>query len=107
MDFVDEEHVALLEVRQKPRQVAGLFDDRTTRALEAGAHRLGDDVRQRGFPKAGRAGEQDVIERFAALFGGGDGDLDPFAHLGLATEVGEQRRPQGQFEGRIRLGQHF
>ena len=67
MDFVDEQHVALLEIGEQAGEVAGLLDGRAAGALEVRAHRLGEDVGEGGLAEAGRAAEQDVIERFAAL----------------------------------------
>ena len=71
VDFIDEKHVALLQVGQQAGQVAGLLDGRAAGAFEAGAHALGDDVGEGGFAQAGRAAEEEVVEGFAALFGGG------------------------------------
>src|SRR5258708_38999339 len=47
-----------------------------------------------------------MIERFAALFGGGDGDFEPFLYFGLPGEFGEKRRAQRHFERGVRFGQH-
>ena len=87
VDFVDEQHVACLEVGEQAGEVAGLLDGRAAGALEVRAHRLGEDVGERGLAEAGRAAEQDVVERFAALLGGLHGDLEPLLDLGLAGEV--------------------
>ena len=65
MDFVNEQHVAFFEVGEQAGEVAGLFDGRAAGAFEVGAHRLGEDVGERGFAQAGRAAEQDVVERLA------------------------------------------
>jgi len=46
-----------------------------------------------------------VVERFLPLFGGGDGDFEPFLDLGLAGEFGKQRRSQRQFQRRVRFVQ--
>ena len=66
MDFVNEQHVAFLEIRQQPGEVAGFLDGRAAGALEVGAHGLGEDVSERGFAQTGRAAEQDVVERLAS-----------------------------------------
>ena len=70
MDFVDEQNVALLQVGEKPGQVAGFLDGRSAGALEVRAHGLGDDVGQRGLAQPGRPAEQNVIDGFRALLRG-------------------------------------
>ena len=47
----------------KPGEVAGLLDGRAAGAFDVGAHRFGDDVGQGGLAQAGRAAQEDVIER--------------------------------------------
>ena len=66
--------------------------------MQHGTHFVRDNIRQGGLAKPGRAIEEDMIERFVALFGGRDGDFEPILDLGLAGEIGEQRRAQRQFE---------
>ena len=105
MDFVDEQHVAFFEVGQQAGEIAGFFDGRTAGAFEVGAHGLGEDVGQRGFAQARGPAQQDVIDRFVALFGGGDGDFQALLDLGLAGEFGEQRWPQRHFKRHVRLGE--
>lgn len=106
MDFVNEQHVALFQIGEEAGEVGGFFDGRTAGGLEAAAHGLGEDVGDGGLAESGRAGEQDVIKRLAALFGGGHGDFQPFLDLGLAGEIGKERRPQRHFERGVGLGQH-
>ena len=105
MDFVYEQHVAFLEVGEQPGEVGGLFDGRTAGGFEVRAHRPGNDIGKGGFAEAGRSVEQDMVERLAALAGGGDGDLEPFLDLRLAGEFGKERRPQRQFQRHVRFVQ--
>ena len=92
VDLVDEEDVALVQVGQDGRQVAGPLDGRPGGDLDAHAHLVGDDVGQRGLAQARRAVEQDVIQRLAARLGRLDQDaqvlLDPILAdiLGQASE---------------------
>ena len=72
VDLVDEEDLALLEVREHRRQVAGLLEHRARRGPHRHAQFVADDVRQRRLAEPGRAVEQDVVERLAALPGGRD-----------------------------------
>lgn len=46
-----------------------------------------------------------MIEGFPTLPGGLDGDFKPVFDLGLATKLGEEGRPQRDFEGEVRFDQ--
>ena len=107
MEFVDKQHVAFFEIRQQTGEVTRFFDDRTAGGFEAGAHRLGQDVSERGLAEAGRAAEQDVVERFAALLGRLHGDFEPFLDLGLPGELGKERGAQRHFQRGVGFGQHI
>jgi len=51
-------------------------------------------VRERRLAKAGRAVEEQVVERFVALLGGVDGDAEVVLKLLLADEFIEPPGPQ-------------
>ena len=90
MNLVDEKHVALLQVGQLADQVAGNLDRRGRRSNASTAPiSLRDDVCERGFAKSGRAGEQNVIERFLAIQRCFHIDAKVFLHLPLADVVRE------------------
>jgi hypothetical protein len=93
MDFVDEEDVAFLKVGEKPGEIARFLDGRSAGALDVGTHGFGEDVCQCGFAETGWAAEEDVVDGFVALLGGGNGDLEAFFDLSLACEFGEKRGP--------------
>jgi len=63
VDLVDEQHVALLEVGQGRREVAGARKDGARRHAQPDAHLLGHDPRERRLAEAGRAGEQEMVRR--------------------------------------------
>ena len=105
MDFVNEQHVAFLEVRQQAGEVAGFLDGRAAGAFEVRAHGLGEDVSERGFTQAGRTAEQDVVERFAPLFRRLHGDSEALLDLELAGEFGKERGAQRHFQRRVRFVQ--
>ena len=105
MDFVNEQHVAFFEVRQQAGEVAGFLDGRAAGAFEVRAHGLGEDVGERGFAEAGRAAEQDVVERFASAVWRRHGDFQALLDLGLAGEFGKERRAQRHFQRRVRFVQ--
>ena len=69
MDLVDEKNVAFFETGEQSGEFPRLFDDRPAGVFHIHAHRIGDDVRQRGFAQSGRTAEQNVLENVAAFFG--------------------------------------
>ncbi len=94
MNLVDEEHVVLAEARQDRREIARAFENRPGRRADGHAELLSDDVCERRLAEAGRSVEQHVIERFAALTCGGDGDLKIRADALLADVVVQRAGPQ-------------
>ena len=94
VDLVDEQDVALLEIGQERGEVAGLGDHRAGGGAEVDAELARDDLGERGLAEAGRAGEQDMVERLAARARGVDEDLEVGARLGLADEVAQTLRTQ-------------
>ena len=95
VNLVDEQHVVRLERRQYACQVARLVEHGTARQLEAHAQLVGNDVAQRGLSQSGRAVQQGVVERLAAVFGGLYEHLEVLHHLLLSAEVAEAQRSQG------------
>ena len=94
VDLVDEQDVALLEVGEQRREVAGLGDHRAGGGAEVDAELARDDLRQRGLAEARRADEQHVVERLAARARGLDEHLEVGARLRLADELVEPLRAQ-------------
>src|ERR1700687_5592289 len=72
MDLVDEQHVPLVEIVYDGGKITSAFDRRPRGHAQVDAELARDDMRQRGLAEAGRSGEQDVIERLAALARGLD-----------------------------------
>jgi hypothetical protein len=89
VDLVDEEQVAFFEAREQAGEVGGFLDHGARGHADVAAHLVAEDERQGRFAETGRAGEQDVVERFAATFGGTDHDLEAFDGLGLSGEIGK------------------
>ena len=93
MDFVDEQHVALFEIRQQGREIAGLGDHRP-------------DVARKPTPSSraticasvvcrGRGPTNShMVQRLAALAGGLDEDREIGARLRPADEFRQQLRAQ-------------
>ena len=94
MDFVDEQHVALFEIGEQRREIAGLGDHRPRRGAEIDGKLARHDLRQRGFAEPGRADEQDVIERVAPRPRRFDEHGEIGADLALADELGKPLRAQ-------------
>ncbi len=65
VDLVDEQHVAGCRLVRIAARSPAAFDGRTGGDLQVDAHLVRQDVRQRGLAQAGRAVEQDVVERLA------------------------------------------
>ena len=94
MDLVDEEDVARLQIGQQRGEIAGALDDRPGGRAEADAQLARDDLRQRRLAEAGRAVEQHVIERLAALARRRDEDAEIVAELALPDELVERQRTE-------------
>ena len=98
MDFVDEQNVAVFQIREQRREIAGLGDHRPGGGAEIDAELARDDLRQRGLAEARGTHEQYVIERFLALLRRLDEDGEIGAGFLLADEFGKPLRAQ------VRLG---
>ena len=70
MNFVDEEHLALLHIRKQRRQVSRALDSGATGGMELRSHLVSHDSRQRGFPQARGAVKEEMVQRFASAPGG-------------------------------------
>ena len=104
VDLVDEQHVALFEIGEQRREVAGLGDHRSRGGAEVHAELARHDLRQRGLAEPGRADEQHVVERFPPRARGLDEHRQIRARLLLADELGEPLRPQRGSRPRRRRG---
>ncbi len=99
VDLVDEQHVAVLELGEDGGQVTGPLQRRTRGDVQGHAHLVRHDPRQRGLAQAGRPGEEQVVDRLAALSGGLEHDAQVVLQLGLADEVGQGSGPQPALGG--------
>ncbi len=90
MDLVDEEDVAILEIGEQGGEIAGLGDDRARRGPEADSELAGDDLGERRLAEAGRAEEEDMVERVAAALRRLDEDPKIFPRRFLADEIVER-----------------
>ncbi len=98
VNFVDEEDIALLEVRQDRDDVAGPLDGGAGGGADGDAEFGGDDRGERRLAEAGRAIEEDMIERLAARPRRLDGDREVRLHLLLPDVLRQPLGPQGRIE---------
>ena len=94
VDLVDEEHVALFEIGELRREIAGLGDHRPRGRAEIDPELAGDDLGERRLAEAGRPDEEHVVERVLAGLRRADEDLQVRPRLLLADELGQHLRPQ-------------
>ena len=86
MDLVEEEDLAFAEIGEDGGEVALDLEGGAGGLLEADVELVGDDGGESGFAEAGGTGEEDVVEGFAAGFGGFEGDGELLFGFGLADE---------------------
>lgn len=98
MDFVDKQYVVRIKVGQKGGEVAGAFEDGAAGLAQIYAQLFGDDVGKGGFAQSGRAEKQDVVECFAAFFGGLDEDGELLFGFMLPDVVVQRFGAEGAFE---------
>ena len=109
VDLVDEEDVAVREVRQHRGEVAGALDRRTAGDLHRRAELRADDQREAGLAQPGRAGEQHVVRRPAAPLGSFEHEVELAGDLGLPDEVVQRVRAQRRLDDALlvtRLRRH-
>ena len=94
VDLVDEEHVALLHLRERADQVRRLRERRTARHIGAASHLVGDHVRKRGLAEPRRAMQQHMFHRRRTGARGIDGDRQAFLQVGLSDVLGQLLRAQ-------------
>jgi hypothetical protein len=97
VDLVDEEDLVLLQVGEHGGEVARLLDHRPGGRAHRHAELVADHVGERRLAEAGRAVEQDVIERLGAASRGGDRHLQVVADAILADVVVERARAEARF----------
>jgi hypothetical protein len=103
VDFVDEEEVAVLQIRQNPGEIARFFNLGTAREVDLSTESTGKDVGEGGFAEPGRAAEEDVIEGVIPSLGCLNHEHEALFHLRLATEFLKVRRAQALLEVPRRL----
>ena len=98
MDFIDEEYVAFLEIRQYAGQVGGLIEDRPGRDFNVRCHLIGDNVGERGFAQPRGTGEKHMVKRFVPLLCRCDENLQIIDNVFLPDKFVEGRRTERMVE---------
>ena len=94
MDFVDEQHLAFLEVGQHRGEITGPFDHRTRSRTNRHPKLVGDDGCERRLAETGRPVEQHVVECLAPLACRGDRNMQVLADALLPDVLVERAWPQ-------------
>ena len=99
MDFVDEQHVARLEIGQEGGQVARPLEHRTRGLAQVDLELVRDDVRQGGLAEARRPEDQHVIQRLAPHPRRLDRDPQELDDLRLSHVIGHAFRSHRALDG--------
>src|SRR5439155_19839818 len=106
VDLVDEEDVAVLEPREDRSHVAFTLDRGSGNSANANGELVAQDVREARLAESRWAGEEDVVERLAAVLGRLERDRQLLLDAFLAHEVAQRLRAQRALELRV-LGEQF
>jgi len=98
VDLVHEKDVALLERGEDRRHVALALEGRAGHRANADAELLADDVGEARLPEAGRADEENVVERLASPLRGLEDDAELLLDPLLADELVQAARTEGAVE---------
>src|SRR5882757_3677462 len=101
MNLVEEENFFFVERSEDGSEVAFAFKERPGAGLDDHAKLIGDDLRESGFPEAGRPIKQNVVEGFAAAARGFDRNGDVFLDPSLADVFGERFRAHAGVKARV------
>src|ERR1700678_3144480 len=101
MDFVEKEKILRVERGEHRGEVTLFLQQRAGTDFYCRAHFSGENLRKRRFAKAGRAIQQNVVERFPASARGFDGDLQILFDAILTNIIRQFRRPDARFDARV------
>ena len=107
VDFVDEEHVVLLQVGQQARQVARLVQHGARGDLDSHSQLVRDDCGKRRLAQSRGAVQQHVVQRLSSHLRRLDEHLQIVHHLLLSVEILERQRPQRLFQFLLAFGNPF
>ena len=104
MNFIEKQDLALAQVGEYGGQVALNLQRRTRGLLEAHVEFIGNDGGEGSLAQSRRAKKQDVIESFAARFGGFEGDGKLLFCFRLADELAQPAGAQFQLKTLLFFG---
>jgi hypothetical protein len=94
VNFVDEENVMLLEIRQDRRKIARVREDQSGRRAQRPPHFTRNDVGNGRLPEPWRAVENRMVERLSPLFRRFDADPQGILHARLPDVLVEGLRAE-------------
>ena len=94
MNLVDEQDIARTQTRERADQIARLRQGRAARDHGTRAHLGGDHMRQRGLAESGRAVQQHMIDRLAAMLRRLHRDANPLDQVRLPHVLVQPPRPK-------------
>src|SRR3954447_22090040 len=101
VDLVEEQHLALTERGQQRRQIARSLDRRPGRDPQRCTDLRGEDHRQCRLAESGRAGQQYVVRRTAALLSGRQNEPELLAYPLLTDELRKALWPQRRLDDSV------
>ncbi len=107
VDLVDEQHVAVFEVREDGGHVCLALQRRPRRGDDVHTHLEGDDVGKSRLAQSRRACQKHVVERLVARFRGSYEDIQLLAKHRLAHERHQRTRPQRTLHLLVLLDHHW
>ena len=93
VDFINEEHVTLLEIGEQGREITRLGDDGPGGRSEIDPQFLRHDLGKRRLAEPGRPGKEHMVERLVARLCGIDEHFEIGLGPFLAEELGKALRP--------------
>jgi hypothetical protein len=90
VQFVDEENVAVLQVRQQGSEIAGPRENRPGRHAKPRTHLARHNAGERGFAQSRRSREEQVVGALIPRAGGTEHYLQMPDKVTLADEIAER-----------------
>ena len=101
MYLIHEQYVVWFKIGQQRSQITLFFQHRPGAVTQVGAHLVGNDVGQRGFPQPGRPKNEHVIQRFFSASRRLNENLHLFRDLGLPHVVRQRFRADGTVQSLV------
>jgi hypothetical protein len=106
MNFIEKENFLGLERGEYSGEVAFAFEKRASAGFYGDVELVGNDLCESGFSESRRSIEKNVIEGFAAIAGGFEGDGNVFLHTLLTDVFGESFGADAGVQARVVVREH-